>query len=412
MFSLHSSPIGDLGSKDTGGMSVYIRELARVLGQKGHHVDIFTRETDPGGDDILSLFENVRLVFLKIDHTDPITKNDLYAHVTDFWQSADTFKRHHGLQYDIIHSHYWLSGCLGHLAQNRWETPHILMFHTLGAVKSSLDLIPAEPEPRLKAERQLALSCHRILVAAEKEKMSLERHYHVDQSRIGVVPCGVNLNRFTPLDRDVARRQLGLNIGEKILLYVGRFDPLKQIDRLIAAVPHIPGHRDVRLLIIGGDGHSDSELQRLKKLTAEGQIQSKVTFAGRIRHEDLPPYYCAADMLVVASAYESFGLVGLESLACGTPVVATPVGAMERIIIDGKSGRLLRDDRPRSIAEAVEDILTLMDQGGASAPEIRSTVRQYEWSAVGSAVLREYRIAIDSVFSKADGKAQNTQGLN
>ena len=385
-------------------MSVYIRELSRTLGQKGHHVDIFTRETDPAGDKVLPLFENVRLVFLKIDHTDPLSKNDLYAHIPDFWRSADTFKSGYHRNYDIIHSHYWLSGCLGQLAQNHWATPHILMFHTLGAIKNRLDSLPAEPELRMITEKQLALSCHRILVAAEKEKMYLKRYYDVDQHKIGVVPCGVNLNRFALLDPSTAQRQIGFNTGEKILLYVGRFDPLKQIDRLMAALNHMPAHRKIRLVIIGGDGDSDSELQRLKGLAAEWQIQSKVTFAGRISHEDLQPYYCAADVLVVPSAYESFGLVALESLACGTPVVATPVGAMERIIEDGRTGRLLRDDRPLSIAEAVEDIFTLVDQGVLSAREIRSTVRQYGWSSVASAVLDEYGAAIGSAYHDADNK--------
>ena len=392
-------------------MSVYIRELARKLGQMGHRVDIFTRETDPKADTILPLFDNVRLVYLNINHSDPISKNDLYQHIPDFWGSADVFRRRGRHHYDIIHSHYWLSGCLGLFAQNHWATPHILMFHTLGAIKNRLRLPPVEPESRLRAEKQLALSCHRILVAAERERALLNRYYDVNPSKIGVVPCGVDMQRFVPSDRSAARRHVGLNTGDRIILYVGRFDPLKQIDRLMAAIAHIPDHRNIRLVIIGGDGDSDAELQRLKRLADEWHIQSKVFFAGRVRHEDLPPYYCAADVLVVPSAYESFGLVGLESLACGTPVVATPVGAMERLIQDGRTGRLLDDDRPESIAQAIDDILALVDQGTMSVQAIRSTVRQYDWSAVASAVLEEYQTVIGHAVRHADLKP-NANGYN
>jgi len=390
MLSIHSSPIGELGTKDTGGMSVYIRELARELGRHGHWVDIYTRFNEKNHNTVSNLYKNVRLIFLKSGNTGHIPKQALYAHLTGFSQALEKFTKHQALHYDLIHSHYWLSGRLGDLAQSRWKIPHILMFHTLGAVKNSMGVGKPESELRITHERKLAKSCNRILAPTEREKEHLMQYYDALPDQIGVVPCGVNLDLFHPMDKAAARRQLGFGPDESIVLYVGRFDPLKGIDRLLSAMVHLQHRQRLRLVIIGGDRHQTPEAEKLQKLSRKFGIKDAVTFAGRIDQENLPPYYNAADVLAVPSYYESFGLVGLESLSCGTPVVATRVGVLESILREGETGHVVKNACSRSLAEGIDALISNSHTRRLSAHKIRTSVLKFSWSKVASAVLDEY----------------------
>jgi len=355
--SIHSSPIGELGTKDTGGMSVYIRELARQLANLGHQIDIYTRLNDQRHKTITDLYENVRIIHLKVGNSGHMSKLALYPYMRDFSQAIETFKAREGLHYDLIHSHYWLSGRLGSCVQNRWKAPHILMFHTLGAVKNLTGIGKPESELRIATEKKLARTCHRILAPTEREKENLIQYYDVPSGQIGVVPCGVNLDRFYPMDKKTARQQLGFEPDESIVLYVGRFDPLKGIERLLSAMSYLECHHRLRMVIIGGDGPQAPESQELQGLSRKLGIQHLVLFAGRVDQENLPPYYSAADVLVVPSYYESFGLVGLESLACGTPVVTTRVGVLENILKEGRFGHVVENGCPRKLAEGIEKFL-------------------------------------------------------
>jgi D-inositol-3-phosphate glycosyltransferase len=193
------------------------------------------------------------------------------------------------------------------------------------------------------------------------------------------------------MDKALARRRLGVGAEEAILLYVGRFDPIKGIDRLLAAMAHLKHHQRLQLLIVGGDGPETEEYRHLKQMTVKLGIQPLVRFVGRIEQKHLPPYYSAADVLVVPSYYESFGLVGLEALACGTPVVSTDVGAMHHIVQDGKTGRIIADATPRSLAQALEAFLTGSGFNKLSADMIRASVLRFGWSTVAAAVIDEYR---------------------
>ena len=331
MLSVHSSPIGELGTKNTGGMSVYIRETAQELGNRGHLVDIYTRLNGSGQKQIAHLYDNVRLIHLKAGNNGQMNKLALYGHLDDFFKELEKFRDRESVDYDLIHSHYWLSGRVGSWAQERWKVPHVFMFHTVGAVKNSTVGSEKEPELRTAIEKNLARKCDRILVATDKERGHLVQHYGACPETIGVVPCGVNLNLFRPLDKIAARKQLGFAQDETVVLFVGRFAPLKGIDRLLEAMAHLKHHQRLRLVIVGGDGNNAPESQRLQGLSRGLSIQDSVTFVGRIEQSMLPPYYSAADVLVVPSHYESFGLVALESLASGTPVVATQGWALWRV---------------------------------------------------------------------------------
>jgi D-inositol-3-phosphate glycosyltransferase len=392
MLSIHSNPIGELGANDTGGMSVYIRELARELGRRGHWVDIYTRLRNGRHQPLIDLFENVRLVHLGIPNNGNLSRLALYPYLSDFFKSMEDFRFHEDIQYDLIHSHYWLSGRLGSWAQELWDLPHLVMFHTLGEVKNRTTVGRPEPELRIAAEKELVNTCHRILAPTDREKDSLVRYYGVSGEKIGIVPCGVNLDLFQPQKKQATRKQLGFDPDDIILLYVGRFEPLKGIDRLLEAVSHLKDHQRLRLVLVGGDGDEAPESQFLRQKAINLGIEDKVLFAGRIEQEYLPPYYSSADVLVISSHYESFGLVGLEALACGRPVVSTPVGAMESLINQSQAGHVVSDTLPRSLAKGIQSIIT--NSTPQQADEIRESVLDYSWSNVAAAILEEYETAI------------------
>jgi D-inositol-3-phosphate glycosyltransferase len=403
MISIHSSPTGDLGTKDTGGMSVYIRELARELALNGHRIDIYTRLLESNGQQVVKLHDNVRLIQLSMGNDGHIPKPALYFHLPDFFRKLENFRTRDGVRYDLIHSHYWLSGRLGRWAQDFWHVPHVIMFHTLGALKNVFGVGEQEPDLRIAVEKKLAKLCHRIVVGAQREKENLIHYYDVPHKKISVIPCGVNLNRFHPINKVKARRQLGFGKDDSLILYVGRFDPLKGLDRLLKAIPHLQHHHHLRVVIIGGDDHQRSASQKLRKMVNRLGIQDIVHFAGRIKQHALPPYYSAADVLVVPSYYESFGLVALESLACGTPVVTTPVGAMESIIREGETGCVLTDSSPSSLAKSIEMFITKENSKVPLSGTIRSSVLKFSWSNIASAIVEEYLAVLRD--------QQNTQEL-
>ena len=259
MLSVHSCPIGQLGAKDTGGMSVYIRELARELGKRGHLVDIYTRIHDPKDPQIVELGQNARLIHLRAGQDEVIHKLAVYSYLPEFAHNLENFRKDSGLQYDLTFSHYWLSGRVGAYLQQWWGVPHIILFHTLGTVKNSIGIGRDEPALRLEVERDLARNCDRIIATTEREKEHLMQCYGASPQRIGVIPCGVNLGLFQPIDKEMARQQLGF-ADEKLVLFVGRIEPLKGIDRLLEAVSSLQNGRRPRLVIIGGDKNSRYEM--------------------------------------------------------------------------------------------------------------------------------------------------------
>ena len=394
MFSVHSCPLGELGTRNTGGMSVYIRELARHIGIFGHAVDIYTRLNGSKHNQIIELYDNVRLIHLSAGGNGYVHKLALYYYLSDFFRALEGFKNQEGLNYDLVHSHYWLSGRLGSWVQDRWNIPHIVMFHTLGSVKNRAGLTGREPDLRIATEKKLARICQRILSPTEREKENLLKYCQPPAEKIGVVPCGVNLDLFRPMDQAAARRRLGFGEDESIVLYVGRFDPIKGIDRLLEAMASLKHLKRMRLVIIGGDGPDTTEYRNLQQLSGQFGIEKSVRFVGRVEQSQLPPYYSAADALVVPSHYESFGLVGLESLACGTPVVATRVGAMEDIIENGKTGHVAADLTPRGLANSIESVISNPAGTLLPADAIRASILKYGWPNVAAAVFNEYETVL------------------
>ena len=266
------------------------------------------------------------------------------------------------------------------------------MFHTLGAVKNTIGVGEDEPELRIETERDLAQNCHHIIAPTEKEKEELIRHYGSSPEKISVVPCGVNWEQFKPVDKEMAKRQLGL-ADDNIILFVGRIEPLKGIDQLLRAMTYLPNTKGLRLVIIGGDATSQDEMERLKSLSRQLHIEDSVTFLGLIKHEQMPYFYSAADVCVLPSYYESFGLVALESLACGTPVVATDVGDLKSIIRQGETGYVLIDNSPQRLADNIALLLSKPDSE-ESTLSIRTSVSRFSWSNIAEAIVGEFRTVL------------------
>lgn len=387
MLAVHSSPVGELGTLDTGGMSVYVREVARELGRMGHEVDIFTRLSEPGPVAPRHLYENVRLVQLPAGTQGPAHKLALYPHLEEFCREILRFCRSEGLSYDLLQSHYWLSGLVGARLKRAWQIPHFVVFHTLGALKNRTDEPHKEPPVRLRAERRLAATCDRILASTQAEKSFLTCHLAANPEKISVVPCGVDLELFRPVNKTEARRRLGFDPRDTLLLFVGRFAPLKGIDRLITSLSYLRNLDRVKLVIAGGNGSKEEGPFRQGSGALRDKLLGAILFPGRVEQSRLPLYYSAADLLVLPSQYESFGLVALEALACGTPVVATPVGAMPTLIRHGETGCLVHDGSPEGLARGIERALACCRD---RPPEtIRASVLSYEWRRTVSGLLAE-----------------------
>jgi len=389
MLSAHSSPLGKLGSKDTGGMSVYVRELSRELGRRGHTVDIFTRHHTYAHDRVIELDKGVRLIHLRLGEGQFISKAEMYPHLQDFFGELEQFRLSNHLEYDFIHSHYWLSGRVGVWAQETWKRPHVVMFHSLGAVKNHTGIGGPEPEVRIAAENAVIERCHRILAPTQREKERLIHFYGALPGKIGVVPCGVDLEHFRPINRSTARCQLGFKPDHTLALFVGRFDSMKGLDRLLEAMRYLRHRRKLRLVIVGGDGLHTPEGQKFIGLARTFRVEDSIEFIGRIDQNDLPLYYNAVDVMVMPSYYESFGLVSLEALACGTPVVATPVGVMDAIIKDGQNGQLVANGDAKSLAKAIDNVTSLFP-AARTTDAIRQTVQVFGWPNIASGIIKEY----------------------
>ncbi len=387
MLSVHSSPAGDLGEKDTGGMSTYLRELSSQLGKMGWQVDLFTRSTVARAEgNPEELASGVRLVQVKAGPLQPLGKEEITGFLPEFVRGVEDFQQAQGACYHLVFSHYWISGLAGEILAENWQVPHLVMFHTLAAVKDAAGIGSPEPAGRLEAENRLARSAARVLVPTEKEKNQLLFHYDACPETVRVIPCGVNLERFQPGEKQAAREQLGLSRKEQLALYVGRLDPIKGLKGLLQALGRTKSPVSFRLLVVGG---GKEEVAEMEQFCRQLQLSCPVTFLGAVKHEQLPCYYSAADLLVVPSYYESFGLAALEAMACGTPVVATDVGELAAVIDPGETGYLVPVDAADELVSCMEQVFTCPERFDPLA--VRERVTRYGWPTIARQVRKTCR---------------------
>lgn len=399
MLSVHTSPLALPGSaKDAGGMNVYIRELAREMGHSGITVDIFTRRTHPDQPAIVVVGPRVRVIHIDAGPAAPVHKNDLYQCLSAFTRQIEEFAGREGRVYDLLHSHYWLSGVAAQRLARRWRVPHVTMFHTLAHLKQLANPAEAEPTLRLEMERHLIQHADRIIAATLDERMQIIRHCGATSSQVEVIPCGVDLRRFVPHDRQEARAQLGWQADQPVLLFVGRLDPFKGPDVLLRAAALM--REKARVVIVGGNMSGDPELETLRGLARELDIHQRVSFLGARPQEELPLMYSAADVTVVPSYHESFGMAAVESLACGTPVVATRAGGLMTVIRHGETGYLV----PRSpgfFAERLDGLLSDPASLQAMSAAARFSIMRYSWQSVAALMSGVYEDVL-SVASKTE----------
>lgn len=399
--SFHGCPVAHLGEKDTGGMNVYVLQLARELARRGNKVDVYTRYHDPRDPQIVELSEGARVIHLKAGPYFK-AKESLYEYIPEFLGNLASFQQTEGIDYDLVHSHYWLSGRIGIILRERWDVPHVATFHTLAKTKLMARAGEKESELRSSTEKRVADDADAILVSTQQEKQDLARFYQTRPHKVRVIPAGVDLELFRPVNMTRARQVLGLT-EKRVILYVGRLEPLKGVDILIEAVALLEGAANTRLLIVGGTQGQDGEMRRLKSLTVQLGIEGRVTFTGAVNQNELPNYYSAADVFVLPSYYESFGLVALESMACGTPVVASRVGGLKTFVKDGEAGYLIPWRCPEPFAQRLDMLLAnpaLRETMGKAA---RASALGMSWGIAADRMLDFYSGLIDQPWASVAG---------
>jgi D-inositol-3-phosphate glycosyltransferase len=390
MLSVHTCPLAALGGKETGGMNVYVREVARELGRMGLHVDVFTRSQNPTIPRVVELGPGARVVHLPAGPEAPMPREAVHAHLDQFAAGIEDFARESGIGYDLIHSHYWLSGVAGLRLREKWGAPLVQMFHTLGRLKNTVAQSPADREPalRLDEETRIVAQADRVVAANVVERAHLVWHYGARADRIAVIPCGVDTELFQPMDPAKAKDLLELP-PDPLLLYVGRLQPIKGLDTLLEAMTAVP--EPACLLVVGGEhderenGHGGALRQRL---TALG-LGRRVRFLKAQPQRRLRLFYAAADATVVPSHYESFGMVALEAMACGSPVVASRVGGLTTTVQDGVTGRLVPEGDPAALAAAITALLD-GTEGRRLGQQATRWAAEHRWPCVAEAVCRLY----------------------
>jgi len=399
MLSYHTCPLATLGGKDTGGMNVYVRELTRYLGQRGVQVDVFTRSQDEHVPHVLhDLGYGNRVVHVPAGPETPMSKYEMSHYLPQFVQGVCDFATAKGFHYDLIHSHYWMSGVAACDLKTVWNAPVVHMFHTLGLMKQRVARTPEEAEGdyRLTGEREVLRLADRIVAATPAELAQLQWLYQADTRKVVIIPPGVDISRFYPISPDEAKEVIGVPPCEKSLLFVGRIEPLKGVDTLIQALALMRARGVyVCLVLIGGDvdtdpGNRNDEMKRLQAMREQAGLHDLVTFLGKRSQDTLPYYYSAAEAVVVPSHYESFGMVALEAMACGTPVVASQVGGLAFLVRDGVTGYTVPVDEPQALA----DRLTLLLQDGnlryQLGQQALQEARQYAWENIAARINELY----------------------
>jgi D-inositol-3-phosphate glycosyltransferase len=401
LLSFHGCPVARLGEKDTGGMNVYVLQLARELASLGYRVDVYTRRHDPRDPQVVELADGARVVHLDGGPYDN-AKSTLYDHIPRFINDLYSYQRSEGLEYDLVHSHYWLSAKVGTVLSERWGVPHVTTLHTTAKTKLQARAGEEETDLRISVERSALRDADAIVVSTQHEREALARLYGAPLHKVHVVSAGVDTELFRPMPKSEARRLL--DVAEaNVVLYVGRIEPLKGLELLLSAAALLDDIADTRLIIVGGKPAEDTELQRLKALAETLGIGDSTTFTGAVGQEDLRKYYSASDVFVLPSYYESFGLAALEAMACGTPVVVSRVGGLSSFVEEGRTGYLIPWRCPEPFAERIRTLLANPDLREAMGLVAREKSLKMTWGGVAERIAELYCRLTDTFRQLAAG---------
>jgi D-inositol-3-phosphate glycosyltransferase len=385
MLSVHTSPLAQPGTGDGGGMNVYVRALASALARAGVAVDVLTRAEHAEQPPCVEVEPGFRVLHVPAGPRAPVPLRELPELVGEFTDAAREVIELAG--HDVLHANYWVSGAIGHRLKHELDLPLVTTFHTLERVKAEVGLGDDVPlRPRVEAE---VVRCADLVVASTTEEHAqLLHHYGADPERIEIIAPGVDHTVFAPGDRLRARRHLGLDAAP-LLLFVGRIQPLKGADLAVRALAALRDPR-ARLVIIGGPSGPDGEgeVRALHALVEELGLERRVHFVAPQPHDRLVEYYRAADVCVVPSRTESFGLVALEAAACGTPVVAANVGGLRLLVDDGVTGFLVDEREPSAYAACIDRVLR--DECGELGAQAYTRSTRYRWSIAAARLRRHY----------------------
>ncbi|MCP4417579.1 MAG: glycosyltransferase family 1 protein [Chloroflexi bacterium] len=390
-----------LGGKKTGGMNVYVRDFSRELGRQGIGVDVFTRSQDDCVPRIMhDLGHGGRVIHITAGPEEPIPVDRVGDYLDDFTTGVLAFAASENIQYDLIHSHYWLSGLVADKLREAWQIPIVQMFHTLGHMKNKIAQSESQraSAARLAGEYQVIQLADKLIAATPAEEDQLIELYDADPSKIVIIPPGVDLERFQPISKEDAKKQVGIPCGDTNILFAGRIEPLKGIDTMLRAMALIQERRpdvlhNACMAIIGGDPWADDldeEMARLQQLRADLDIHDLVTFLGAKDQELLPNYYAAAEMVVMPSHYESFGMVALEAMAMGTPVIASEVGGLAHLVKHGVTGYHVPSRDPEALAARIYEMLSNKACHDHLGEQAQVHARQYNWAIIVNRMLLVY----------------------
>lgn len=395
-------------------MNVYVKELTRELGRRGIGVDVFTRSQDEHQPHVKhDLGHGNRVVHVPAGPETPLSKPQIYDYLHEFVGGVREFAALEGLHYDLIHSNYWLSGVVAHELRKFWDVPIVHMAHTLAIMKNRIAQRPEEREPelRLNVESDILDWADRIIAATLAEKTQLELLLQADSRKIEVIPPGVDLDTFHPIPMETAKAAIGVPPQDTLLLFVGRIEPLKGVDTMMRAVKLLRDRGamppNLCLSIIGGDpshtaDEDNAELERLRQLRLELGIDDVVAFLGKRDQDSLNNYYAASQAVIMPSHYESFGMVALEAMACGTPVIASEVGGLAFLVRDGETGFHVPDRDPEALCDKLQLLISdpaLRAKLGTQAAEY---ARQYAWPVIADRIIRVYQSMVPATLVPAE----------
>ncbi len=397
MLSVHTCPLAVLGGKKTGGMNVYVRELSREFGRRGIKVDVYTRSQNPCIPHINDMLgENARVIHIPAGPEEPLDPELIYPHLPEFVRNVRAFVEQEGIHYDVIYSHYWLSGWAAHELRAVWGVPVAQMFHTLGLMKERIANKSSGSDLRDLVETDVMSWADRLIAATPAERAQMLWLYRAQRRTIEVVPPGVDLARFRPKPPAEAKARIGLQAEQRMLLFVGRIEPLKAVDTILEALAIIKAQQPTLLdhlclSIIGGNPddptHENREMERLKTMRAALGLGDLVTFLGARDQDALADYYSASEALIMPSDYESFGMVALEAMASGTPVIASEVGGLAFLVRDGVNGYHVPVREPAALAEKIARLLNDPAERARLAANAAQLAREYAWSAIADQLL-------------------------
>ena len=410
--SEHASPLATLGGADAGGQNIYVGEVSRNLGRRGFAIDVFTRRDNPDVPEIVEWGTGVRVVNLVAGPVQPRPKDELWPYMPEFRDSILRFMERDETQYDLIHSNFWMSGWVAIEMRRRLNIPVVQIFHAMGKTKRRHQKkVDTSPGDRIRTEKDIIREVDRIIAQCPSERCELVEDYGADADKIVLIPSAVNTTIFKPIDRNTARHRIGLDINNKVIVYIGRMLPRKDIRNVIRALAlllrknkgsEVWSTKSLTLMVVGGeslepDPIATPEIGELQKLAAELGVTEYVRFIGKRQPEELRDYYCAGDVAVTTPWYEPFGLTPLEAMACSRPVIGSAVGGIPYTIKDGETGFLVPPRDPESLAARLEQLLSqpaLSKQMGLAArkrveSEFTWTITAMRTGALYEAILAE-----------------------